>query len=234
MPGIPLIINFGSPFDMIDPETGCSLGKRSSFVAGLHNSYVLVDSTGADLCLQINLTPIGAHRFLRTTMAELTDRTIELTDVLGDSARNMIDRMASVPNWYERFDLLDAIFLKRIEDAREASPEVTWAWQRLSAAHGSVRITDLTDEIGWTRKRLVARFREQIGLPPKAIGRVMRFQRALELLSAERSCNSIDVAYSCGYTDQAHMIKEFRSLAGATPKELMHLGAEPAVGIVEP
>ncbi len=234
MPGVPVIINFGAPFDMIDPETGRSTGRRGSFVAGLHNRYVLVDSSGIDLCLQINFTPIGAHRFFRTSMDALTDRTIELADVLGTAATSLIDRLASARDWGDRFDLLDTILIERTAQARDPNPEVTWAWQQLSDTHGLVRISELTDAIGWSRKRLVARFREQIGLPPKTVGRVMRFQRALELSGVQPPSRAIDVAYTCGYADQAHMINEFKSLAGATPRELISLGAEPAIGIVEP
>ena len=234
MPGVPLIINFGAPFAMVDPETGRRVGKHGSFVAGLHNRFVLVDSTGTDLCLQVNLTPIGAHRFLRASMGNLTDQTIELADLLGPRAGGLIDCLASAPTWDRRFDLLDTIFAERIYDAREASPEVVWAWQQLTATHGQIRIGELTRETGWSRKRLAARFREQIGIPPKALGRVMRFQRALELLSPESTAPAIEVAYACGYADQAHMINEFQALGGATPRELMRMGAEPAVGIVEP
>ena len=168
MPGIPVIINFGAPFDMIDPETGRSTGKRGSFVAGLHNRYVLVDSSGIDLCLQIKFTPIGAHRFFRTSMDALADRTIELADVLGTAATSLMDRLASARDWGDRFDLLDTILIERTAQAGDdAYPEVTWAWQQLSNTHGLVRISELTDAIGWSCKRLGARFREQIGLSPE-------------------------------------------------------------------
>ena len=233
MPGIPVIANFGASFAMVDPKTRRRAGKLGSFVAGLHNHYVLIESTGTDLCLQINLTPIGAHRFLHTPMADLTNRTIELTDILGAKTGNLVERLATASTWAQRFDLLDTIFAARIQGAREASPEVSWAWQQLSTSQGRIRVGELTRETGWSRKRLAARFREQIGVPPKAIGRVMRFQHALELFSPDNATSAVEIAYVCGYTDQAHMINEFQALAGATPRELVRLGVEPAVGIVE-
>jgi AraC-like DNA-binding protein len=74
----------------------------------------------------------------------------------------------------------------------------------------------LAEELGWSRKRLAARFREEIGLTPKAVARVLRFERAVQL--AERGDIGWGrLARECGYYDQAHLIHEFRAISGCTP-----------------
>jgi len=55
-------------------------------------------------------------------------------------------------------------------------------------------------------------------LGPKAVARILRFQRALRLLSEGRAL--ADVAYYCGFADQPHLNREFRALAGGTPREV--------------
>ena len=63
---------------------------------------------------------------------------------------------------------------------------------------------------------MAARFREELGLTPKAVARVLRFEQAVRL--AERSDFGWGrVARECGYYDQAHLIREFKSISGCTP-----------------
>ena len=53
---------------------------------------------------------------------------------------------------------------------------------------------------------------------PKAVARVLRFERALRLLREGRAL--ADVAYDCGFADQPHLNREFRALGGSTPGEV--------------
>ena len=75
-------------------------------------------------------------------------------------------------------------------------------------------------ELECSRKHLIAVFRDQIGLPPKTVARVLRFQRAIRLYDGG-GASWVDVAYACGYADEAHFIKDFRRFAGATPQAFL-------------
>ena len=110
-----------------------------------------------------------------------------------------------------------------------APPEhaVSWAWQRLCATHGRVRISELAEELGWSRKRLVAGFREHVGLAPKTVARVLRFQHAVRL-AEQTQLGWLEIAFRCGYYDQAHLIREFRAISGCTPGTFFQDVASPA------
>ena len=95
---------------------------------------------------------------------------------------------------------------------------------RVGVALGVVR--ELAGELGWSRKRIVARFREEIGLSPKAAARVLRFEQARR--SAERSQRPdwAEIAVECGYYDQSHLINEFRAVTDRTPAGSIDIIAE--------
>ena len=98
---------------------------------------------------------------------------------------------------------------------------MVWAWQQLCRSGGRVPIGWLADRVGWTRRHLLTRFREQIGLSPKTAARVIRFQHALQLLHQPGHRLSLaSLAQVTGYSDQAHLTREFRTLASTTPVEL--------------
>jgi AraC-like DNA-binding protein len=73
------------------------------------------------------------------------------------------------------------------------------------------------EELHWSRRRLVARFHEEVGLPPKAIGRLFRFEHAVELGARPDRPSWAEIALECGYYDQSHLINEFRAVTGRTP-----------------
>jgi AraC-like DNA-binding protein len=96
-----------------------------------------------------------------------------------------------------------------------------FAWRRLRETGGQLPIADLVGELGCSNRHLVTRFREQIGLPPKTIGRLMRFRAAVSRLELDDGRRFAEIAQSCGYYDQAHLNREFRQLAGTSPGEFV-------------
>jgi AraC-like DNA-binding protein len=221
---VPLILNLGPPLGV--RAAGDRFGPLrpfGAFVAGLHQGPATTESRGTVRGVQINLTPLGAHRFLGLPMHELTNRVVELETLLGSRARRWVERLQEVPTWEGRFALLDRLLLERLQAARapETSPELAWAWGLLRDRGGAVPIGELARELGWSHKRLIARFRQDLGLPPKALARVLRFHRAVRRLERSAPGSWAQVALDCGYYDQAHLIRDFGELAGVPPTELL-------------
>jgi transcriptional regulator GlxA family with amidase domain len=77
-------------------------------------------------------------------------------------------------------------------------------------------IEQIAREIGWSRRHFSQRFRDEVGLTPKSAARVFRFERACGLIKDQRP-SLADVALACGYYDQAHMTREWNTLAGCSP-----------------
>jgi AraC-like DNA-binding protein len=171
--------------------------------------------------IQVELTPYGAYALLGVPVWEVTDTVIDMADVLGRRAEQIVARLAETPEWQARLTLLDDALAARAEAGPTPAPQAVWAWQRLCRSNGRIPIAQLATEVGWTRRHLLTRFREQIGLTPKTAARVIRFQHALQLLQRPGQHSSVaSLAQATGYSDQAHLTREFRALTGTTPVEL--------------
>lgn len=215
--GVVLIVSFGDPIDV-----ACGGGHAAtfgSFVAGLTQQHVTTIHAGPQHGIQVDLTPLGAHRLLGVPMQELADSVVELDAVRGREAGELADRLASADGWAARFDLLDSVLLGWLDRGPPVDAPVAWAWRQLDASSGRVPVAALADEIGWSRRHFADRFLRQVGLAPKATARVLRFANAVTLLGT-RPGGLADVAAEAGYADHSHMVREFRSLAGCTPSEL--------------
>jgi AraC-like DNA-binding protein len=189
--------------------------RHTSFVAGLHEAQVTTEHPGRSLGMQINLDPLAARALVGLPLHELAHRTVELEDVIDEPF--LVERLATARGWDARFELLDDTLTRRLANARP-SPEVRWAWRRLRSTHGRLAVGALSEELGWSRKRIVARFRDELGLPPKAVARLLRFERARELAG---TMPWAELAFECGYYDQSHLIHEFRAITGRTPETFL-------------
>ena len=233
---VPVIVDVGSGWHVAAPADGHRTARHEGFVAGMHDAHALVQAAGPTFGVQIDLTPIGARRLFGLPMRELTNRIVALDDVVGARiAARLRDRIGAARTWAERFAVVDATLQHALRDADPPSPGVEWAWQRLAASGGTVPVGSLAASLGWSRKRLIARFRDDIGLAPKTAARVLRFRvldtrlRALRAdpAAAEPEPRWADLALECGYFDQSHLIRDVRRLTGLTPTQL--LDAAPAV-----
>jgi AraC-like DNA-binding protein len=141
---------------------------------------------------------------------------------------------------------MEALIAERVAQATAPSG-LAWAWRKLEAADGRIPLGALASEIGCSHRALIAQFRTCIGATPKAMARLLRFNRAMRALgglSRNRgdgpaskpyiesqiaddlptpAVRWADMAADCGYFDQSHFIKEFRQFAGATPTEFLRL-----------
>jgi AraC-like DNA-binding protein len=185
----------------------------------MHAAPSLVQGAASWSCIELRLTPLGAFRLLGLPMHELANRTVELEDVLPRT-EELTTRLRHAASWSERFDLVEAFLSRRLADSVQPSPAVEWSWQRLRLTGGRAPIGALAAELGWSHRRLIARFREAIGLAPKTAARVLRFDRAVTALRASPS-RLAEIAFDCGYFDQAHLNRDFRELAGTTPTEFL-------------
>lgn len=216
-----LLINFGAPHRLIDPDTGRASEHDGAWVGGLHERYLLTEAVGVRHFIVVRLTPIGAHRLLGVPMHALTNRTVGLEDIIGAPARRWIACLEEVCGWDARFTVLDSIILARLAAAAPAPAAVTWAWRQIDARAGSLAITSLTSELGWSRKHLIEEFHRRVGLSPKPLARILRFNRVVGLLERAETVSWAALAHDCGYYDQPHFIREFRVFAGSTPSEFL-------------
>lgn len=216
---VPIIIDLDRGWSVAHREhVGSVPLQLQSFVAGLTDGPVLVGHAGSARCLQVDLTPLGARRILGLPLVELANRSVPIEAVLGRDGAGLVQRIGDAATWQERFAIVDAALLARLSDAADVDAEVAWSLGRIVASGGTAAIGELAVELGWSHRRLIARYRDAVGLSPKVVARIVRFERACAGLRG--GAGPAAVAAECGFFDQAHLSREVREFAGITPTEL--------------
>lgn len=192
-----------------------------ALVGGLHTSPALIAHQGRQWGIQASLTPLGARALLAAPAAALASWDVQLADVVGAPARELVDRMRAAPAWSGRFAAVESVLLRLADHAAVLTPEVAEAWRLTTAAAGTLRVADIGRRVGWSSRHLRERFRAEIGLTPKEAARVARFDRARRLLAhrvtAHERRDLAGLAVHCGYHDQAHLTREWQALSGLSP-----------------
>jgi AraC-like DNA-binding protein len=226
-PYLTLIFTLDEPLTVeAHPDPGQPPGEFGTLLGGLHSAPALIRHAGAQSGIQLALKPPGVRALLGLPAGQLADLDVPAEAVLGRVCTELRDRVRGASGWPERFAVLDEILLRQLlagrDGAAAVAPEVLWSWRQLLRAGGAVRVADLAAGTGWSGRHLASRFRAEIGLTPKAAARVVRFDRARRRLVEhidDAGYQLADLAADTGYFDQAHLAREFRSLAGVPPSQ---------------
>jgi AraC-like DNA-binding protein len=214
---IDLIVSLARPIEITRMAGAQFPGAYGSFVAGLQQAPALVRMGGDLDCLHVFLKPTAARALLGVSGNELASRVVHLADISGTMCNQLMERLNGAHMWPQRFAAVDRVLLRRLRPVTMPAA-MAWAWRRLAISHGQMAIHELARDIGFSRRHFGERFMSEFGIAPKAAARVFRFERACRLfLRSPRRI--VDVAISSGFHDQAHMVHEWHSLAGCTPKE---------------
>lgn len=147
-------------------------------------------------------------------MADLEDACVNLTDLWGADATLLRERLIATPARPRRIDIVEDFLLARMRPVSHTLTPVLH-----TAEHQpSLRVSEAAELTGLSPKRLIATFRNEIGLTPKAYLRVRRLQAALRLLDSG-SGDGAHVAAALGYFDQPHFVREFRGFTSITPTQ---------------
>ena len=214
---VELLVNLGPPQRIVE-GTGLSRFDRTC-VSGVQPGPLMVDAPDGTHLFGVRVRAEAAGALLAAPMHGLSGRLVELPDVVGRSARRLVDRIVTARSFAERADLV----CRWIEDSqsrsRGPSAHVSWTASQIESSGGAAAIEPLRRRAGISAKRLAADFREQVGVTPKFLARLVRFQRAIGLIQGGAPLS--DVALGAGYYDQSHLGLDFRELAGITPREFV-------------
>ncbi|MDT0302765.1 helix-turn-helix domain-containing protein [Streptomonospora wellingtoniae] len=221
---VTVVLNLGAPFDVGWVARGpgaCHRAREATgFVAGVHDTAAFTADAGAQCGIEFALSPLGAYALLGAPARVYAREVVDLAEALGAGAGGLVERVAAAPDWSERFALLDAALLERLDTAALPHPDIARAWSVLAASRGRAGVGELCRATGRSRRLLTAGFGEQVGLPPKTMGRILRFRAALARLRVRGPVSLAGVAAECGYYDQAHFSRECADLAGCPPSQL--------------
>lgn len=211
-----MVVHYRAPIS--SDRRGFEGQPYKSVVTGVQSETVTLRLSGDTASVVVRFKPDGAARVFGDAMAAFADANVELAGIVGDTAlRRLQDQLASAGNQAARARAVQAFIAARLR-AQELDGIVRHALRSLRR-EPAVPVSTLARRLEISERHLSRCFAATVGVPPKQFARLVRAEQVLA--ARWRGAAWAEVAQGCGYGDQAHMINDFKRLAGATPEAFM-------------
>ncbi len=198
--------------------------RNHMVLGGLHTRPAYIAQPAVQTGIQLAVRPLAARALFGVPAGELRTLTTEAADVLGPSAARLREQLSETDTWAQRFAVLGCYLRGRYAEAgwrEEPRAEVVQAWKWIARHRGTGSMAGLARHVLLSQRQLTALFSSELGLTPKAVSRLVRFEHARQRMTqAVRSDASLDIAataHACGYYDHSHLVRDFQQYAGASP-----------------
>lgn len=175
--------------------------------------------------VSVALRPGAASALLGVPAGELQGMAVPLDALWGGAFAELRESMAGQRDDKARVALLRAALEQRLaRSTQPANPCAAQAAMLMAVSAGRLRSRDVAQAVGIGERRLQQIFRAEVGMSPKAWGRLARLQACLRALRdgpAAPSFSWAGLAADGGFYDQAHLANEFRALCGLSPTDFL-------------
>ena len=213
-----IIFSIGSPIGISDAN-GDPKKLSDNLIVGTHKKYYVINAKIGTHIVGIKFKQGGAYNFFKIPMMQFSNKIVNLTDVLNGETEKLRAKLISAKDDEAIRRVLDYYFLLKVDMLEEAYNVVDSAIKEVSAKVNPTLIKSFCETANISNKHLISLFNNKVGLSPKLIHRLNKFINVIELLQKKRNVNWPEVAYECQYYDQAHLINEFKSFSGLSPKK---------------
>src|SRR5258708_6367295 len=165
----------------------------------------------------VKFRPAGFRPFLGSPVAALADRTLSVRAVFGRDGDAHVRRVLALDDDLEMAAAPAAFSQERLPPPDPAVAEVNRVVALIVAERAITRVDQLVDRAGTSKRTLQRLFHEYVGVSPKWVIQRYRLHDAAQRLAEGRDVSLADLALDLGYSDQAHFVRDFKSIVGRPP-----------------
>ncbi|NQU87429.1 MAG: AraC family transcriptional regulator [Mariniphaga sp.] len=195
------------------PENTCISGQQKEF-------YDLTVKGRLSL-FSVLFQPQGAMMFFNIPAKELYNQNVPLNNILKNQVSKIESNLYEANSFQDKINIIEKFMLQQLHKHHKLYEfkRISNSISHINRLRGIANIEFLSNQACLSRKQYERSFTEFIGTSPKQFLKIVRFQNTLNQKEKNKNYNLTQLAYNCGYYDQAHMINEFRQLSGMTPKQ---------------
>ncbi|MHB1533889.1 MAG: helix-turn-helix domain-containing protein [Acidimicrobiales bacterium] len=190
-----------------------------AMLAGARSRASVIEFEAGRAYISVSFALGAASKFFAAPLAQARDALVPLEALWGRSGANLRERLLEAPTPHEALGRMEEVLLEHMADSLVSDRAAATAAARRLSRGASVR--EVASALGLVPRTLRRHFVAEVGLTPKRFARVRRLQRVVRALDGQIEVDWAAVAVGHGYSDQSHLVHDFRDLAGVTPSEYL-------------
>lgn len=212
-----IVFQSGACFNHNTAYTSGWEARPTNFVGGLHNkAYTVRSEAPGQYCISVAFKPHAPRHFINMPLHEFRNALVTITDVWGDDANALLEALDKAVDIQQKIKIIEDFLITRFS-LYDVS-RIDQALDYIEATRGFISVQDIASKVGLSEPHFRKRFKEDIGLSPAQYCKIKRMHASMELLEQEPGRSLTELTYLLGYFDQSHFIKDFKSIAGSSPK----------------
>jgi len=190
------------------------------FLYGQTTKYTELSSKGRFRNIGVYFYPYAIKSVFGFNAAELTDSCIDVNLISCKEYKSLSERLFNASGLNDQIDVLSAYLFTQVQQNNVSDDKlIRYAITKMFEAKGNVNLKLLQEDLRLSERSLERRFKYDIGISPKLLSRIFRFQSAMNLLRDKSFYKLSDIAYEHNYADQSHFIRSFKEFAGVSPNQ---------------
>jgi AraC-like DNA-binding protein len=202
-----------------------NLASGTASVSGLRSRFVVVHPAAVRCAMGVLFAAAAPTYFFGASAREFSERSVPLSLVWGRHGTRLLERLQAERSPLQRLTILESALLDILVTCtvrhHAVHPAVMQALRMFHRAPHLNTVTDVSSASGWSRRWLTRVFNDSVGMTPKRYCRLLRFQHVVRRVSAGGRVNWADLVASGGFSDQAHLVHEFRAFSGLSPSSFL-------------
>jgi AraC-like DNA-binding protein len=197
-----------------------SAKEHHIFLVGIQTHPTTIASTATETgTIGIELTPKGLYHLFKLSMHELTNRMVSFEEVFGPPGARLQNRVGDAEDPKAKIALLQTALTHLLQQNEKEYALLDHTLDLLAGTHGMMRVQELASHLGYTKRYLDRLFQEHVGVSPKSLASILRFQEVYQGWMQHQSPPFFRDQWPAYYYDQSHFIKEFKRFTGFTPQQ---------------
>ncbi|MNK00018.1 DNA-binding transcriptional regulator ChbR [compost metagenome] len=195
----------------------CDDNEIETHLVSDFNKPVYVQYEGKINEITILFKPLAINSFLEHELNHYNTSNFSEFLPFADYRKAMIE-ILSLQNDDEKIQAVESYWLSKLIGFQHHFLETILA-EMMSEKNDALTITELCEKNAISRTTLNKHFGRHICKTPSQFKKILRFRNAVNKYASDNVKNNLtDIAYGVDYFDQSHMIREFKSLTGLSPK----------------
>lgn len=195
--------------------------QHMNFVGNRDSATLIRTSAQPTGFIAIEFRPHGAFPIFGVPMSDTSNRLWETDDVFGRWSRDVQDAVNNLARVDRKVACIQRQLTVLLKKQRCTSRLVEYCVAALRSVDGRLSIRELERRTGYSRRYLDRLFQQHVGLSPKVLAEIFRFQRFYRKWAAGASFDLLKAELYDHYYDQSHFTREFQRMTGHPPQKFM-------------